>query len=98
MDIIRRTKLGELKELPKEITAAKTLSEDELKHLTCTSKDSINTTQLQVAINDWGHLTVRLLNSSDGSDVLVVFDATESERIISFCGQIAEVKPHRKEF
>jgi len=41
--------------------------------------------EVQVALNDWGHLTVRIFDPKNpNEDTLIVFDKTVTYRIIKF--------------
>lgn len=46
-------------------------------------KETITGTKAQIAYNDWGHLTVRIIKD-DTEDILVVFDKSTSHKIIKF--------------
>lgn len=54
-------------------------------------KRTVYADQAQVSFNDWGHLAVRVWDSTSlGRDVLVVFDQATSNRILRFARQFMQ--------
>jgi len=46
--------------------------------------------KVQISINDWGHLTVRFFNNNEpNKDVLIVFDAYVTRKIVGFIQSIS---------
>jgi len=46
--------------------------------------------EVQVAVNDWGHLTIRFLNAEEqNKDAIIVFDSLTTAKIMRFLKKIA---------
>ena len=55
-------------------------------------------TNVQIAINNWGHLTIRIWKNTDEEkevkeDILIVFNKKLTSDIIEFIGNILKGKP-----